>query len=458
MVISQVRLIICLLMLAVAWPVAAKDLTDAEIAEHSLNVFASFGDDRREAIDALVETEDKSLIPTFILAMRMTGDDADVREALASLTGETFETWHDAFDWQEAHPEIVPHESFRPLKLKFITNTDVRFLEFFAGPNTTRDEMKIRLEEIVWGGVLVDGIPPLDQPKMIAAERAPYLLDDDLVFGVEINGDARAYPLRIMGWHEMMNDVVGGIPVALAYCTLCAAAIVFETEVKDRDAPLIFSSSGLLFRSNKLMYDRETKSLWNQFTGEPVVGALTDSGLVLKTRPIVTTSWAAWRAEHPDTTVLSQDTGWVRDYGSGVTYKEYFASPDLMFPSRVGDERSAQRKDYVFGIRTFAAAKAWPIAAFREQPVINDRVGSQSVVLIGDAETRTVRAYERGEEEFRLSGQDALESGSGTWQVSEDFLTSDTGERLPRVAGHVSYWFAWDSYLGAKSELYGAKE
>ena len=206
------------------------------------------------------------------------------------------------------------------------------------------------------------------------------------------------------------------------------------------------------------MYDRETKSLWNQFTGEPVVGPLTDSGITLKTRPIVTTSWAAWRATHPETTVLSLETGWVRDYGSGVTYQEYFASPDLMFPSRGGDERAAQRKDYVFGIRTFAAAKAWPIEAFREQPVINDHVGSQSVVLIGDAETRTVRAYERGEEEFRLAGPDALESELGTWQVSEGFLISDTGKRLPRIAGHVSYWFAWDSYLDAKSELYRADQ
>ena len=460
MVILQRWVIGCLFMTALMMgtQVPAKDLSDVEIAELSLNVFASFGDNRREAIKALVETDDESLIPTFVLAMRMTGDDADVRNALTTLTGETFATWHDAFDWQEAHPEIVPHASFRALKLKFITNTDERFTEFFTGPNTTRDQMRIRLEEIVWGGVLVDGIPPLDHPTMISSADASYLLDDDLVFGVEINGDARAYPLRIMGWHEMMNDEIGGVPIALAYCTLCAAAIAFETQFETRDTPFIFSSSGLLYRSNKLMYDRQTKSLWNQFTGEPVVGALTDSGLALKTRPIVTTSWAAWREAHPDSTVLSSETGWVRDYGSGVTYNEYFASPDLMFPARVGDERVARRKDYVFGIRGFAASKAWPLEAFRAQPVINDRFGGQNVVLIGDAEMRTVRAYERGEEEFRFLGSNTLMSGSKIWRVREDFLISNSGKRLPRVAGHVSYWFAWDSYLGAKSEVYGAKE
>jgi len=437
-------------------PALAAELSDTEIADLSLQVFVSHGAERREAIEALLAGGDDSLIPTFVFAMRKTGNDAHVRDALERLTGEAFDTWHDAYDWQEAHPEVKPHESFRPLKLKFVANTDARFGDFFSGPNTARDQMKIRFEEIVWGGVLVDGIPPLDMPEMIKAAEASYLADDDLVFGVELNGDARAYPLRIMGWHEMMNDTVGGVPLALAYCTLCAAAIAYETQVEGREAPLIFSSSGLLYRSNKLMYDRQTESLWNQFTGEPVVGALTHSGLVLRTQPIVTTSWAAWRKAHPDTTVLSQETGWVRDYGSGVTYREYFASPDLMFPARIGDERHARRKDYVFGIRGFAAAKAWPIEAFQDEPVINDRVGSRAVVLIGDAETRTVRAYERGEEIFEALGPDSVESASGRWRVNEDFLTSEAGKRLPRVAGHVSYWFAWDSYLGAKSELYGS--
>ena len=98
---------------------------------------------------------------------------------------------------------------------------------------------------------------------MIAAGDADYLRDDDLVFGVEINGDIRAYPLRIMGWHEMFNEVIGGVPVALAYCTLCGAGILFETAVEGRDEPFVFSTSGFLYRSNKLMYDRQTESMWN---------------------------------------------------------------------------------------------------------------------------------------------------------------------------------------------------
>ena len=121
---------------------------------------------------------------------------------------------------------------------------------------------------------------------MIGASDAEYLLDTDLVFGIEINGDARAYPLRIMGWHEMVNDVIGGVPVALAYCTLCGSGILFDTQLEGTDEPLVFGSSGLLYRSNKLMFDRKTNSLWNQFSGEPVVGPLVGSDIKLKVRPI----------------------------------------------------------------------------------------------------------------------------------------------------------------------------
>ena len=130
------------------------------------------------------------------------------------------------------------------------------------------------MEEIAWGGVLVDGIPALDNPRMTTASAASYLNPDDPVFGVEINGDARAYPLRIANWHEMVNDVVGGVPVSLAYCTLCGSGILFDGRVAGRAEPFTFGSSGLLYRSNKLMYDRQTDSLWEQLAGHPVTGSL----------------------------------------------------------------------------------------------------------------------------------------------------------------------------------------
>ncbi|MEM6588150.1 MAG: DUF3179 domain-containing protein [Pseudomonadota bacterium] len=408
-------------------------------------------EERQIAADVMVQAGGQQMIPTLVLLMRIGGSHVVTQEALQSLTREAIPDWRAAMRYQEANPQITPHPSYYQLKLWYWTGFDAEFRDLFPNP-VDPAAMRIRFEEITWGGALFDDIPPLDSPDRIAAADATYLLDDDLVFGVEINGDARAYPLRIMGWHEMFNEVIGGVPVALAYCTLCGAGILFETQVEGRDAPFVFGSSGLLYRSNKLMFDRETQSLWNQFTGEPVVGPLANSGLKLDIRPTVITSWQAWREAHPNTTVLSLETGHIRNYDSGFVYREYFASPDLMFPTRTDETRLLQ-KAYVYGIRTAGGAKAWPVEAFSDKPVINDQVGFLNVVLIGDPSSRTVRAYDRRSWTFK-GGEGAPIGPGGPWRVTEEALLGPNGDRAPRVPGHITYWFAWDGYLGAESELY----
>ena len=394
-------------------------------------------------------------VAALLLAMRFRGPEAGVRDALKSLTRIKSDDFDDFMLWQEAHPQVKPHPAYLDAKLQLLESMDPQFMRFLGEDRGLQQNMRIRLEEIEWGGVLVDGIPALDNPKLIAADKADYLGDENLVFGVSINGDARAYPLRIMGWHEMFNEVIGGVPVALAYCTLCGSGILYETKVDGRNKPFVFGSSGFLYRSNKLMFDRETDSLWNQFTGEPVVGPLAKSGIHLKVRPVAITTWAKWRAENPSSKVLALKTGFKRDYGEGVVYNDYFASEDLMFPAIVGDESIVKRKDYVFGMRDFGVQKAWPLKAFAAGKVINDKLGDTDIVLIGDEATRTVRAYERGSLKFKAGNDDAhLGAGKIAWLISEDWLTGPNGERLPRLPGHIAYWFAWNNYFGAKSELY----
>ena len=433
---------------------------DDAVARHSRTLLFGAGDALQGALAELRARGKADVAAALVLALRYRRHaGGDLSRTLSELTGHQARGWFDWMVWQEAHPEIAPHPSYGPLKLDVLRRIDPEFLRFF-GPEWVRPEaMRIRLEEITWGGVPVDGIPSLDNPTLIAARQADYLRGDDLVFGVEINGDARAYPLRIMGWHEMFNEVIGGVPVALAYCTLCGSGILFESQVQGREDPFVFGSSGLLYRSNKLMFDRATDSLWNQFTGEPVVGPLVDSGIVLKIRPVLITSWAAWRAAHPATRVLSLDTGHSRDYGSGAVYAAYFASPELMFPTRV-DETRLKGKDYVFGMRDVAAAKAWPLAAFEGGRVINDRIGRRDIVLIGDAATRSVRAYDRGDRTFEAGIGDGALRGpdGGLWRIEESALVGPDGTRLDRLPGHVAYWFAWDGYMGVESELYQAPE
>ena len=445
-----IAVLILALFVSLAAMHAAWAQDDDAVSLNSRRLIFAGQEDARAALQWLRERGRPDAAAAMIMAFRYSDlDRAELAEALAELTGDPpHESWFDWMLWQQAHPEVTPHPSFAALKLELLMHIDPQFSRFIQ-PGAPMD---IRIEEVTWGGVRVDGIPALTNPKLIPAGAAGKLLPEEPVFGVEINGDARAYPLRFMDWHEMFNDVIGGVPVSLAYCTLCGAGILFDTTVAGRDTPFTFGSSGLLYRSNKVMYDHQTDSLWNQFTGKPVSGPLLGTGIELKVLPVAITRWDDWVARHPDTKVLAFETGYTRDYRPGRPYGTYFASDELMFPAAL-DDPALREKDVVFGVRTAGGAKAWPLAAFAGGRVINDRVGFNDVVLIGDADTRSVRAYARDGQDF-AAGADAttLTAEGATWRVTEDALVSADGTRLQRLPGHLAYWFAWAGYLGDEAE------
>ena len=420
------------------------DDVDEEAAKLARKVIVPNPAAREVALMAIARRGKPDMAAALIQLLRFISEDAAVQRTLEQLTGANPGTdWHDWMLWQQAHPEIKPFAGFDAFKADALAIVDENFRLFLqAGvPH------EIRLEEITWGGVIKDGIPALVNPTLIAPIQATYLTPEELVFGVEINGDARAYPLRIMDWHEMFNDVIGGVPVALAYCTLCGSGILYETDVEGFEAPLVFGSSGFLYRSNKLMYDQATHSLWNQFTGRPVVGPLTGSGIELKVRPVAITSWQNWHRRHPDTRVLSLETGYQRDYRPGRPYGAYFASPDLMFPALLADD-SLSPKAYVFALRDGAHDKAWPLDSFIDEKVQNDRVGDLDLVLIGDHTTLSVRAYRAEGRQFEaVEGEpEALRSNGETWQITEEALIGPDGQRQLRLPGHIAYWFAWAGF------------
>ena len=305
----------------------------------------------------------------------------------------------------------------------------------------------ISAQEVFWGGVKVDGIPPLNEPTFVSpAEAENWLLPEDYVIGVEINGDARAYPRRIIDWHEMVNDTVGGVPVSLAYCTLCGSAILYDG--RHGDQVYRFGTSGLLYRSNKLMYDTATRSLWEQYTGEPAWGPLVGQGVSLEVLPIVHTTWDEWLAAHPETTVLSLNTGFFRNYGSvdgaGVAYAEYWESAGLIFPAPDRNGPLA-RKDYVYVVRDEAGLTVYPIDLLVERRFIQDTIGERTVVVVATADATGGRAYDRGGVEFESVDLAAgtLRSDDGRrWQISEEALIGEDGTRLERLPGHNSFWFA----------------
>ena len=190
-----------------------------------------------------------------------------------------------------------------------------------------------------------------------------------------------------------------------------------------------------------------------QFTGKPVVGKLVGSGIELKVRPVVVTRWKNWREAHPDTKVLSLDTGHRRDYTPGKPYGNYFNQPAMMFPANVTDWR-LQPKDYVFAVRLPEGRKAWPIKAFAGGKVANDEVGGVGVVLIGDAVSETVRAYRREGRRFAAGATSTeLVSDGGKWTLTEDALVGPAGEKLARLPGHNAFWFAWQNYYSGEAIL-----
>ena len=187
---------------------------------------------REEALAIVHAYENMDIVPSLIVALRFApGPKPPINRELARLTGETDRSsWFDWMLWQEAHPEVTPHPSYLAFKRDLLLDIDPNFDLFLRDEYLAPDRMRIRFEEIAWGGVRKDGIPSLDNPDAHPGRRMPtWLRDDDLVFGAAIGGDVRAYPLRIMGWHEMFNETIGGVPLALAYCTLCGAGILYET-------------------------------------------------------------------------------------------------------------------------------------------------------------------------------------------------------------------------------------
>jgi len=218
------------------------------------------------------------------------------------------------------------------------------------------ENASIPVNEIVSGGPPRDGIPALDHPKVLGADKATYMRDQDLVLGVAINGQARAYPTRILVWHEIVNDTLGGKPVAVTFCPLCGSGVVF-----DRGAPAgerFFGVSGLLYNSDMLLYDRATDSLWTQIRGEAVSGPL--RGTTLAKLPVVHTSWQDWQRRHPHTSILSLETGHARDYDH-YPYEDYESAFTLFFPVSERNRRY-HPKELVIGVAEGRTARVWPFA------------------------------------------------------------------------------------------------
>ena len=217
--------------------------------------------------------------------------------------------------------------------------------------------------------------------------------------------------------------------------------------------PTEFGTSGLLYRSNKLMYDRATETLWRQFRGDPVVGPLAGSGVQLKILPSVLTTWAAWQSQHPDTTVISNETGryppesYRPESDRRSIYYSYRAAANPMFPTPEINE-TLPAKAQVFGLTIGHAARAYPQTALPPAAVLNDTLGSRPVAIITDA-NGAPRAYHRGALEFHPAGWPHLQDNHGQqWRITENALlnAANPSRQLPRLPARTAYWFGWQAF------------
>jgi hypothetical protein len=422
---------------------AAAETRLGEGYELALQLLSDRAKERRRAARALIAAGDPSIVPALVDVLFFTPrhNRPQVVDALETLTGEELSDRY--LEWVELvgrRAELTPPDGYVDFKAELFSRIDPRYRQvFFSGAPA-----RIRLEEIVSGGVPLDGIPSVDDPAVVPAAEAGYLRDGEQVFGVSLGGEQRAYPLRVLSWHEMLNDTVGGVPVTLSFCTLCGSGILYHRA--PGDAPYTFGTSGLLYRSNKLMFDRQTFSLWSNLTGEPVVGRLAASPVELEMLPMTLTTWEAWRRLHPETTVLAieplRELYPFFDYQPGAADR---ARRGVTFPVWQKSDR-LERDAEIYALEVAGAAKAYPLDRVLAEGLVHDELGGVALLLVGDLDSGAVRAYRRGARTFRRGETpgELVDADGGRWRLGEAALIPLVGgEALPRQPGHVALWFGW---------------
>lgn len=268
----------------------------------------------------------------------------DMRGRLSSVVFAFNDSAPNGLVWLHVHETWLPEPeqaAAQPERPRNPFDSDILVETFGYGPDTPS---LVNYEELYQGCPARDCIPSIDEPKYVSTPEADFLGDDELIMGVNINGQQRAYPARIMDYHEIVNDTIAGQPIAVTWCPLCGSGVAFDPRI---DGEVVeFGVSGVLHDSDLVMYDRKTNSLWQQITGQAIMGPR--MGERLGTLPLTMTDWQTWRQAHPDTLVLSMDTGVDRDYGDSRRYDEYDQSERLAFPIADRD-LTIHPKSVVFG-------------------------------------------------------------------------------------------------------------
>jgi hypothetical protein len=304
-------------------------------------------------------------------------------------------------------------------------------------------------QETVFGAPR-DAIPAVDDPTFRDPEDVNELLDDHLMVGVAFQGEAKAYPVIILDWHEVVNDMVGDVPIVVTYCPLCGSGLVFDRRVNDDT--LTFGVSGLLYKNDLVMYDRETESQWVQLEGRAIRGPMDGSSLTLLNSRLM--AWGDWRDLYPHSTFMEFPDS-SRPYGD-YPYGDYRESEQVSFPREFQDG-ARHPKEIVLGVTLDNESVAYPrsVMSAQENWVTNDVVGGIPVVVT--YYNGVIAAFHRGNHTFAFSDGFSMVNDQGRWNMvtgAGDPGGATNGSQLAEVPSVSSYWFAWVDFH-EDSRIYG---
>lgn len=331
-----------------------------------------------------------------------------------------------------------------------------------SGSSAGLPDPTVPISELRSGGPPPDGIPAIDEPTFLHASAVDFLGDTEPVLAVEIDGQARAYPVQVLIWHEIVNDTIGDVPIAVTYCPLCNSAVAYDRRVGTR--VLTFGTSGLLWNSSLVMYDRQTETLWSHFTGAGIIGILT--GVQLEAFPVATVPWRTWRDAHPDGLVLSRSTGFTRDYGSNPYpgYDDVNSTP-FLFEGTVDGRFTAMTR--IIGINRGDVAVAVPLVQLRDQRVIPIQIGDEHFVVWWVQGTNSAldggRIADGGDVGATGVFVPVVDGRALTFTASGDRFVDDqtdstwnlfglatggplSGRQLEAVVHVDTFWFAWSAF------------
>jgi hypothetical protein len=387
----------------------------------------SLGEVSEKALDDLINSGDARHAWLLSDLLRFTGNPDDITRlgaGFVELTGRdiTADPEYARSVWTSVTNHLIAWDipapdDYRQLKGSLFTLVEPGWQPFFDDADATID-----WRWLSWGGVLIDDrplgdpapcttgcIPALDDPLLTAADDGDWYPDDAFVFGIIIGSEAVAFPKNIMEVHEMVNITIGGRRLGIPYCTLCGSAQAFYTDdVPDGVAVPVLRTSGLLSRSNKVMYDLTTSSAFDTFTGEAVTGSLREAGVVLNQATVQVSTWGDWRAAHPDTKIVAEDGGIGRSYPLDPLRGRDDNGP--IFPIGTVDGRLPVQQPVIGVITPGGVAVAFPAEAARDELAAGRTVSAAGVEIVTDGAGLTAR----------FAGAD--------------------------VASHEAFWFAWSQF------------